>query len=103
MTGVRELFAGAILALLVTVAERGAVQLVDASGARDAPALVLVLLLAAFLGVLTAVATRMAGLPGATPGCASAGRRRLVSVISRSASPGKGAVAPDSRLRGSSV
>lgn len=66
MTGVRELFAGAILALLVTVAERGAVQLVDASGARDAPALVLVLLLAAFLGVLTAVATRTAGLPGAT-------------------------------------
>ena len=66
MSGVRETFIGAFLALLVTIAERGAVQLVDASGARDAPALILVLLLAAFLGVLTAVATRMARLPGAT-------------------------------------
>jgi hypothetical protein len=42
------------------------VRLVAASGARDQPALVLVLLLAAFLGVLTAVVTRMLRLPGAT-------------------------------------
>ena len=66
MTGVREAFLGAFLAILVTVAQQGMVRLVDASGASDTPALVLVLLLAAFLGVLTAVATRMARLPGAT-------------------------------------
>jgi hypothetical protein len=66
VTGVREAFLGAFLAILVTVAQQGMVRLVDASGASDTPALVLVLLLAAFLGVLTAVATRMARLPGAT-------------------------------------
>jgi hypothetical protein len=66
VTGLREVFLGAFLAVLVTVAQQGMVRLVDASGASDAPALILVLLLAAFLGVLTAVATRMAGLPGAT-------------------------------------
>lgn len=66
MTGVREAFLGAFLAVLVTIAQQGMVRLVDASGATDTPALILVLLLAAFLGVLTAVATRMAGLPGAT-------------------------------------
>lgn len=66
MTGVREVFLGAFLAILVTVAQQGMVRLVEASGASDTPALVLVLLLAAFLGVLTAVATRMARLPGAT-------------------------------------
>ena len=49
MTGLREALLGAFLALVVTVAERGSVRLVDASGARDAPALILVLLLAAFL------------------------------------------------------
>jgi hypothetical protein len=66
VTGVREAFLGAFLAVLVTVAQQGMVRLVEASGASDTPALILVLLLAAFLGVLTAVATRMAGLPGAT-------------------------------------
>ena len=66
MTGVREAFLGTFLAVLVTVAQQGMVRLVSASGASDTPALILVLLLAAFLGVLTAVATRMAGLPGAT-------------------------------------
>jgi hypothetical protein len=66
VTGVREAFLGAFLSILVTVAQQGMVRLVDASGASDTPALVLVLLLAAFLGVLTAVATRMARLPGAT-------------------------------------
>ena len=66
MIGVREAVLGAVLAVLVTVAQQGVVRLVEASGATDTPALILVLLLAAFLGVLTAVATRMAGLPGAT-------------------------------------
>lgn len=66
MTGIREAFLGAFLAILVTVAQQGMVRLVDASGASDTPAFILVLLLAAFLGVLTAVATRMARLPGAT-------------------------------------
>ena len=66
MTGVRPLLIGSVLALLVTVAYQAIVRLVEASGARDQPALVLVLLLSAFLGVLTAVMTRMLRLPGAT-------------------------------------
>lgn len=66
MIGVRPVILGILLALLVAIAYQGIVALVDASGARDQPALVLVLLLAAFLGVLTAVVTRMLGLPGAT-------------------------------------
>jgi len=66
MIGARSVLIGALLALLVAIAYQGIVGLVDASGARDQPALVLVLLLSAFLGVLTAVATRMVGLPGAT-------------------------------------
>ncbi len=57
---------GAVLALAVAICEQGLVHLVDASGAKEQPALVLVLLLAAFLGVLTAVITRMLRLPGAT-------------------------------------
>jgi hypothetical protein len=52
--------------MAVTIAFEGVVSLVVASGARDQPALILILLLAAFLGVLTAVATRMLRLPGAT-------------------------------------
>ena len=56
---------GAILAIAVAVGEQGLVRLVDASGAKDQPATVLVLLLAAFLGVLTAVITRTLQLPGA--------------------------------------
>ena len=66
MIGVRSAVLGALLALAVTVAYQLIVGLVDASGARDQPALILILLLSAFLGVLTAVATRMMRLPGAT-------------------------------------
>lgn len=66
MSGARAAVLGALLALGVAIAEQGLVRLVDASGARDQPALVLVLLLAAFLGVLTAVLTRTLRLPGAT-------------------------------------
>ena len=66
MTGAKAAVMGVILAVAVSVCEQGMVRLVDASGARDQPALILVLLLAAFLGVLTAVVTRMLRLPGAT-------------------------------------
>lgn len=66
MTGPRALLLGATLAVAVAVADEGLVRLVDASGARDQPALVLVLLLSAFLGLLTAVVTRSLQLPGAT-------------------------------------
>ncbi len=66
MSGVRSASLGAVLALFVTIAYRGVVSLVEASGARDQPALILILLLSAFLGVLTAVVTRMLRLPGAT-------------------------------------
>jgi hypothetical protein len=66
MIGIRSAVLGVLLALAVTIAYEGGVSLVDASGARDQPALILILLLAAFLGVLTAVATRMLRLPGAT-------------------------------------
>ena len=66
MTGLRSVILGALLAVAVAIAYQAVVGLVDASGARDQPALILILLLAAFLGVLTAVATRMLRLPGAT-------------------------------------
>ncbi len=66
MSSVRSLVLGSLLALAVTVAYQAAVGLVEASGARDQPALILILLLSAFLGVLTAVATRTLRLPGAT-------------------------------------
>lgn len=66
MIGARSIVLGTILAVAVAVAYRGVVSLVDASGARDQPAVILILLLAAFLGVLTAVATRTLRLPGAT-------------------------------------
>ena len=66
MTGARSALLGLVLAIAVTVAYQGIVSLVNASGARDQPATLLILLLAAFLGVLTAVATRMLRLPGAT-------------------------------------
>lgn len=66
MIGARSVFLGAVLAIAVTVAYQLIVRLVEASGARDQPAVVLILLLSAFLGVLTAVATRMLRLPGAT-------------------------------------
>lgn len=66
MIGARAAVLGALLALGVTVAYQLIVRLVEASGARDQPATILILLLSAFLGVLTAVATRMLRLPGAT-------------------------------------
>jgi hypothetical protein len=64
--GARSVLLGAVLALAVAIAYQGVVRLVEASGAQDQPAVILVLLLAAFLGVLTAVATRTLRLPGAT-------------------------------------
>jgi hypothetical protein len=66
VTGARSAVLGALLALGVTVTYQLIVRLVEASGARDQPAVILILLLSAFLGVLTAVATRMLRLPGAT-------------------------------------
>ena len=66
MIGARSAVLGVLLAVAVTIAYRGIVNLVNASGARDQPALILILLLAAFLGVLTAVVTRTLRLPGAT-------------------------------------
>ena len=66
MSGVRAIALGTLLAIGVTVAYQLIVRLVQASGARDQPAVILILLLSAFLGVLTAVATRMLRLPGAT-------------------------------------
>ena len=66
MIGARSVLLAALLAVAVAIGYQGVVRLVDASGARDQPALILILLLAAFLGVLTAVATRMLRLPGAT-------------------------------------
>jgi hypothetical protein len=64
--GLRAFLLGALLAIVVAVAQQGVVRLVEASGAQDQPAVILVLLLAAFLGVLTAVATRTLRIPGAT-------------------------------------
>jgi hypothetical protein len=63
--GIRAATLGLLLALGVTVAYRSIVTLVSASGAREGPALILILLLSAFLGVVTAVATRTVRLPGA--------------------------------------
>lgn len=65
MSGARSTFVGAFLAVGVAVIQRGLVGLVEASGARDQPAVVLILLLAAFLGLLTAVVVRAMRLPGA--------------------------------------
>jgi hypothetical protein len=79
--GARSAVLGVLLALAVAVAYQGVVSLVQASGARDQPALLLILLLAAFLGVLTAVATRMLRLPGATAPTALVLGWTLVPVI----------------------
>ena len=65
MSGSRSVFLGALLAVGVAVLQDGLVRLVEASGARDQPAVILVLLLAAFLGLLTAVVVRAMRLPGA--------------------------------------
>ena len=65
MSGSRSVFLGALLAVGVAVLQEGLVRLVEASGAKDQPAVILVLLLAAFLGLLTAVTIRAMRLPGA--------------------------------------
>ena len=65
MSGTRSVVLGALLAVGVAVLQEGLVRLVEASGAKDQPAVVLILLLAAFLGLLTAVAVRAMRLPGA--------------------------------------
>lgn len=65
MSGARSVFLGAVLAVGVAVLQRGLVGLVEASGAKDQPAVILILLLAAFLGLLTAVVVRALRLPGA--------------------------------------
>jgi uncharacterized membrane protein HdeD (DUF308 family) len=65
MSGSRSIFLGALLAVGVAVLHEGLVRLVQASGARDQPAVILVLLLAAFLGLLTAVVVRAMQVPGA--------------------------------------
>jgi hypothetical protein len=66
MIGARAAALGLVLAVAVAIAYEGVVRLVEISGARDQPATILILLLSAFLGVLTAVVTRMLRLPGAT-------------------------------------
>ena len=65
MSGARSASLGALLAVGVAVLQRGLVGLVEASGARDQPAVILILLLAAFLGLLTAVVVRGMRLAGA--------------------------------------
>ena len=65
MSGARSASLGALLAVGVAVLQRGLVGLVEASGARDQPAVILILLLAAFLGLLTAVVVRAMKLSGA--------------------------------------
>ena len=65
MSGMRVVFLAVVLAIGVAVVDQGLVRLVDASGARDQPAVILILLLSAFLGLLTAVVARALGLPGA--------------------------------------
>jgi hypothetical protein len=79
--GARAIALGAVLAVVVAVSQQGIVRLVEASGARDQPALILVLLLAAFLGVLTAVVTRMLRLPGAVAPTALVLGWTLVPVV----------------------
>jgi len=64
MSPARTVVLAVILAIGVAFLEQGLIKLVDASGARDQPAVVLVLLLSAFLGLLTAVLTRSLALPG---------------------------------------
>jgi hypothetical protein len=65
MSPARTIFLTALLAVAVAVLERGLIRLVEASGAAQEPGVVLVLLLSAFLGLLTAVLTRSMRLPGA--------------------------------------
>jgi hypothetical protein len=62
--GARVVVLVVLLALGVAIVDEGLVRLVEASGARDQPAAILVLLLSAFLGLLTAVLARAMRLPG---------------------------------------
>jgi hypothetical protein len=79
--GARAALLGLLLSVGVTIAYRGIVNLVNASGARDEPAVILILLLSAFLGVLVAVATRTLRLPGATAPTALVLGWTLIPVI----------------------
>ena len=65
MRGARAVLLTILLAGLVAVIQQGLVRLVQGSGATPEPAVILILLLAAFLGLLTGVATRAMNLPGA--------------------------------------
>lgn len=65
MSGARTATLAAVLSFGVAVLQQGLVWLVEASGARDQPAVVLILLLSAFLGLLTAVVIRAMRLSGA--------------------------------------
>ncbi|MEX0629884.1 MAG: hypothetical protein WEE67_05525 [Chloroflexota bacterium] len=65
MRGARAVLLTILLAGLVAVLQQGLVRLVQGSGAAPEPAVILILLLAAFLGLLTGVATRALNLPGA--------------------------------------
>jgi len=65
VSGARVAVLTIILAIGVAIVDQGLVRLVDASGAKDQPAVILVLLLSAFLGLLTAVLARALDLPGA--------------------------------------
>jgi hypothetical protein len=62
---VRAVVLTILLAAGVAVVQQGLVRLVEGSGAAAEPAVILILLLAAFLGLLTGVATRALNLPGA--------------------------------------
>ena len=65
MIGARVVIQAPVLAIGVAMVDQGLVRLVEASGAREQPAVILVLLLSAFLGLLTAVLARALDLPGA--------------------------------------
>ena len=65
MSSARTVILASVLAIGVALLEQGLIRLVEASGAKDQPAVVLILLLSAFLGLLTAVLTRSLSLPGA--------------------------------------
>ena len=65
MRGARAVLLTLLLTGVVAVVQQGLVKLVQGSGAAEEPAVILILLLAAFLGLLTGVATRAMSLPGA--------------------------------------
>jgi hypothetical protein len=65
VSGTRTVVLAGLLAIGAAVLDQGLVRLVDASGARDQPAVVLIMLLSAFLGLLTAVLARALDLPSA--------------------------------------